>query len=148
MAEKIQSYEKFLPEINALTRPFWESCKNHQLKMQYCTRCTTWIWYPKAWCPNCGKRDSIEWRSLSGNGEIYSFTIIRQVIDNSLAFQQDLPFVIALIELEEGPRIYSNVTGSKPEDISIGDKLSLHFDDVTDQISLPKFHKMQNLVRS
>lgn len=136
-----KSYEKSLPEVSTLTKPFWDYCKKHELRMQYCTRCDSWIWYPKAWCPDCGKRDSIRWRQLSGRGEVYSFTIIRQVIDNSVAFQADLPFAVGLIELEEGPRMYSNVTGVKPEDLKIGDKVSLYFEDATPEISLPKFRK-------
>ena len=135
-AEK--KYEKALPEINNVTKPFWDYCKAHELRMQYCNACEEWIWYPKAWCPSCGKRSGIEWKRLSGNGTLYSFTVIRQVIDNSPAFQAELPFVIGLIELEEGPRIYSNI---KEKEVAIGDSLSIYFDDVTPEISLPKFNK-------
>jgi uncharacterized protein len=134
-------YEKTLPEPTPLTKPFWDYCKKHELRMQYCTKCSEWIWYPKSWCPNCGTRENIEWRRLSGNGTIYSFTVIRQVIDNSPAFQNNLPFVIGLVELSEGPRIYSNVTEVVPDQVSIGDKVALYFDDVTSEISLPKFRK-------
>ncbi len=76
---------------------------------------------------------------MSGNGEVYSFTVIRQVIDNSPAFQAELPFVIGLVELEEGPRIYSNVDN---KDITIGDKVSVYFEDVTSEFSLPKFRRV------
>jgi len=134
-------YDKYLPELNPLTKPFWEYCKKHELRMQYCKNCTEWIWYPKPWCPKCGKRESIEWRKLSGKGIVYSFTVIRQVIDNSSAFQADLPFVIGLIELEEGPRIYSNILGVKLEEVKIEDRVELTFEDVTDEITLPKFRK-------
>lgn len=135
-----KAYEKALPEVSILTKPFWEYCKKHELRMQFCTRCEGWIWYPKAWCPLCGKRDSIEWRRLSGKGQVYSFTVVRQVIDNSPAFQADIPFVIGLIELEEGPRIYSSVS-DKPDEVAIGDRVSVYFEDVTPEISLPKFRK-------
>jgi uncharacterized protein len=133
-----KKYEKALPEINSLTKPFWDYCKAHELRMQYCTSCNEWIWYPKAWCPSCGKRANIEWRKMSGRGMVFSFTVIRQVIDNSPAFQADLPFNIGLIELEEGPRIYSNVSD---KEVQIGDKVVVFFDDVTPEISLPKFRK-------
>lgn len=138
-AEK--KYEKAIPEVNTLTGPFWDSCNKHELRMQFCKMCTEWIWYPKAWCPSCGKRETLEWRRLSGNGTVYSFTVIRQVIDNSPAFQADLPFIIGLIELEEGPRIYLNVAGAKPEEVAIGDKGSVYFEDATPEITLPKFKK-------
>jgi uncharacterized OB-fold protein len=133
------SYDKPLPAVTSLTKPFWDSCSKHQLRMQFCTSCNEWIWYPKALCPSCGKRDSIEWRQLSGKGKVYSFTIIRQVIGNSPAFNKDIPFVVGLIELDEGPRIYSNVTGMKPEEISIDDPVVVYFDDVGLGMALPKF---------
>jgi uncharacterized OB-fold protein len=136
-------YEKFLPEMSSLTKPFWDYCQRHELRMQFCNVCKTWVWYPKAWCPNCGERNTLEWRKLAGRGEVYSFTIVRQVIDNSPAFQKDLPFVIGLIELEEGPRIYSNVSDVKPEDVKIGDKVSAYFEDVTPELSLPKFRRTE-----
>jgi len=133
-----KKYEKVLPEVNPVTKQFWGYCKSHEFRMQFCTSCEEWIWYPKAWCPSCGKRSNIEWRKLSGKGAVYSFTIIRQVIDNSPAFQADLPFIIGLIELEEGPRIYSNVVD---KEVEIGDAVSVFFDDVTAEFSLPKFRK-------
>lgn len=138
---EVKKYEKILPELSTVSKPFWDYCKAHELRMQYCTSCNEWIWYPKAWCPSCGRRNGIEWRKLSGKGSMYSFTVVRQVIDNSPAFQADIPFVIGLIELDEGPRIYSNVTGSKPEDVAINDRVAVYFDDVTPEFSLPKFRK-------
>jgi uncharacterized protein len=110
--------------------------------VQFCTHCSEWIWYPKAWCPNCGKRDGIEWRKISGSGQVYSFAVIRQVIDNSPAFQSEIPFVIGLVELDEGPRIYSNITGVSPENVKIGDKVRVYFEDITPEFALPKFQKI------
>jgi uncharacterized protein len=138
MQSEKPAYEKFLPEPSEVSKPFWDACKAHELKMQFCTGCGSWIWYPRALCPGCGKRDMIEWRKLSGKGTLYSFTVIRQVIDNSPAFQKDIPFVIGLIDLVEGPRIYSNVKG---EDLKIGDSVQVYYDDVTADFSLPKFEK-------
>lgn len=132
-------YEKPLPAVTTLTKPFWDYCAKHELRMQYCKDCSEWIWYPKAWCPSCGKRSGMEWRLISGTGKVYSFTVIRQVVDNSPAFNKDLPFVVGLIELDEGPRIYSNVTGAKPEEVSISDDVTVYFDDVAPGMSLPKF---------
>jgi uncharacterized protein len=137
---KVSSYEKFLPEPSEFSKPFWDYCKRHELRMQFCGECSNWIWYPRASCPNCGSR-KIEWKKLSGRGLVYSFTIIRQVIDNSPAFQKDIPFAIGLIELVEGPRIYSNVSGSE---LKIGDAVEVYFQDVTPEFSLPKFQKAQS----
>jgi uncharacterized OB-fold protein len=112
--------------------------------MQFCSTCKEWIWYPKALCPSCGGRGNIAWRQLSGRGKVYSFTIIRQVIDNSPAFNKEIPFVIGLVELEEGPRIYSNITGLNPEVLAIGDEVEVYFDDVAPEVSLPKFRKLSS----
>jgi uncharacterized protein len=131
-------YDKALPEISTLTQPFWTHCKTHELWMQYCEHCQEWIWYPKAWCPSCGRRDKITWKKLSGKGTVYSYTVIRQVIDNSQAFQADLPFLVALIELEEGPRIYSNIA---TKEVAIDDAVEVYFEDVSPDVSLPKFKK-------
>jgi uncharacterized OB-fold protein len=135
-------YDRPLPEVNSFTAPFWDYCKKHELRMQFCNRCNQWVWYPKALCPKCGRIDKIEWKKLSGKGIVYSFTVIRQVIDNAESFNRDIPFVIGLIELEEGPRIYSNIINVKPDDVSIGDKVEVVFEDVTKEISLPKFKKV------
>src|ERR1700719_1760053 len=107
--------------------------------MQYCTDCNEWVWYPKGWCPSCGHRTSIEWRAMSGHGIVYSFTIIRQVIDNSPNFQSDIPFLIGLVELAEGPRIYGNIID---KEVSIGDLVDVFFDDATQDFSFPKFRKV------
>lgn len=137
-ASESKKYEKALPEVNQITKPFWDGCKLHELRMQFCNSCNEWIWYPKAWCPSCGKRDGIEWKKLSGRGTVYSYTVIRQVIDNSPAFQADIPFLIGLVELDEGPRIYSNIDG---KETTIGETVQVYFDDATPEITLPKFRK-------
>ncbi len=137
---KANTYEKFLPEPSEFSKPFWDYCQKHELRMQFCGECSNWIWYPRASCPSCGTSEKIEWRKLSGKGEVYSFTIIRQVIDNSPAFQKDIPFAIGLVELEEGPRIYSNVKG---DELKIGGKVEVYFEDVTPEFSLPKFRTAQ-----
>jgi uncharacterized OB-fold protein len=138
LTDPVKNYSKSLPQLNSLTQPFWDYCKKHELRMQFCTRCSEWIWYPKAWCPRCGRREEIEWKRLTGYGTIYSFTVIRQVIENSLAFQSEIPFAIGLIETEEGPRMYSNIIANVQE-VAIGKKVSVFFEDVTENISLPKF---------
>jgi len=132
------TYDKPLPEITPLTQPFWEAAKRHELHLQKCKRCRNYQWYPRYLCSHCGSRN-MEWKKVGGKGRVYSFTIIRQVVANSPAFQRDIPFVVALIELNEGPRMYSNIIGCKPEDVRVGMNVEVVFDDVTNDISLPKF---------
>ena len=79
----------------------------------------------------------MEWAEASGRGKLYSWTIFYQVYDP--AFAEDIPYNVGLIELEEGPSFYSNVVECKNEDLYVGMPLEVTFDDVTEEISLPKF---------
>jgi uncharacterized OB-fold protein len=87
---------------------------------------------------HCGNRQ-LEWAKVTGKGTVYSFTVIRQVIGNSPAFQQDIPFVIAEVDLNEGARIFGTLVGVRPEDMRIGMEVQVIFDDVTSEVALPKF---------
>ena len=137
-AQQPSDYQKSLPEITTLTKPFWEAAKRHELVIQRCSKCEAHQWYPRAICTLCGSRD-LKWSNASGKGSIYSFVVIRQVIDNSPAFQSDIPFVLAEVELEESPRLYASMVGCKPEDVRIGMKVEVVFEDATDAVAIPKF---------
>ncbi len=134
----MSSYPKPLPEVTPLTKPFWEASKRGELLLQRCKNCSTYIWYPRHICINCGSRE-LEWVKASGRGKVYSYTIVRQVIGNSPEFSKEIPFVVAEIELDEGVRICSNIVGVKPEDVSIGMPVEVFFEECTPEISLPKF---------
>jgi uncharacterized OB-fold protein len=128
--------------ITVLTREFWESAKKRQLVFQYCSTCNALQAYPKPWCSECGS-EKLSWKELSGKGTVYSYTVPRQVVDNSPAFEERLPFVVAVVQLEEGPRLISNIVGLPPEEIRIGMKVKVCFEDVSPEIALPKFHPLQ-----
>lgn len=138
----MEAYEKSLPAVTTLTQPFWDAAKRHELVLQRCSRCKEYQWYPRGLCIHCGST-ALSWEKVSGQGSVYSFTVIRQVVDNSPAFQKDIPFIVALIELAEGPRIYSDIVGCKPEEVKIGMHVNVIFEDVTENISLPKFQPTQ-----
>ena len=129
---------KALPTITPLTQPFWEAAKDHRLTVQACQECGLHLWYPKPWCTECGSRD-LKWKDVDGKGKVYSFTIIRQVVQNSLAFESDLPFVLAIIELDQGPRFIAPLTGVKLEEVKIGMRVKVTFPDTAGDICLPKF---------
>lgn len=131
-------YAKSLPEISPLTMPFWEAAKRHELIIQKCKSCGEYQFYPRAWCMHCGTRE-LEWVKTSGKGTVYSFVIIRQVVANSPAFQEDIPFVIAEVDLDEGPRVYGNLLDVKPEETQVGMRVRVKFQDATSETSLPKF---------
>ena len=130
------NYNKPLPVINGETQPFWQYCKKHELRMQKCKQCGH-IRYPiSIVCPQCSSIEA-EWVLLGGNGTIYSFAIYR--VAYHPAFKDDVPYVVAIIQLAEGPRMESNIIGCKVEDVKVEMPVTVYFDDVTDQIALPKF---------
>jgi len=130
------TYEKPLPIINEDTAPYWEYCHKHELRMQRCTRCGYIRFPPGFVCPECHSLQA-EWTRLSGMGKVYSFAVFRTAFHPS--YQNDIPYAVAIIQLDEGPRMESNITGCKMEDIQIDMRVEVQFHDVTDEISLPKF---------
>ena len=129
-------FEKPLPNPTVEAQPFWDYCKKHELRMQKCSQCDH-IRYPSSIvCPKCHSMKA-EWVRLSGKGKVFSFTIFQYVYNK--AFSDDIPYVAASIELEEGTRMLSNIIRCKPDDIRIDMPVEVEFEDVTDECTLPKF---------
>jgi uncharacterized OB-fold protein len=131
-----QHTSKFLPSPRPGTMPFWEGCKRHQLLLQQCTKCGTQQFYPRVMCSSCSAR-SPEWVEASGNGTVLSWTIVRHPV--SEAYADDIPYVIALIKLQEGPTMMSQIIDCDPESVRSGMRVEVSFQDWTDEISMPMF---------
>ncbi len=129
-------YNKPLPYVHEENRPFWEGARRHELCLQKCQDCGKFRFYPRSICPHCFSYNT-EWTKVSGKGKIYSFTVAHRAI--LPAFRQDVPYSIAIIELEEGVRMMSNIVECRNEDLSIDMPVEVVFDDVTPEITLPKF---------
>lgn len=129
---------KPLPALTDLTRPFWTAAKNRQLLLQKCRRCATFQFFPKPWCIECGSRD-LDWTEAKPFGTVYSFTVSRTVGMNFPGWAKDLPVLMCLIDLDDGARMYGQVTDCKPEDLRIGMRVSVHFEDISDEAGIPKF---------
>jgi len=128
-------YAKPLPEITEDNRPFWEGCKRHELLLQKCTGCGH-LRYASPTCPECWSMEH-EWVQSSGKGAVYSWIVVHQRY--SRAFENDLPYNVAIVELEEGPRLTTNLVGIRNEDIRPGLPVQVTWDDATDEITLHKF---------
>ena len=94
--------------------PYWEAARRHELALPRCRRCGQRWAPPTARCPACLSED-IEWRPVSGRGQIFSFTVFRRAYHP--AYRERLPYVVAVIELDEGPRLVSNIVGCPPEEV-------------------------------
>lgn len=132
------NYDAPLPVPDPVTRPFWESLKAHAIELQKCGGCGRFVYYPRAVCPAC-LSDDLVWTSVSGRGVVHAFTIPSR--HPNPAFAARLPYVVALVELEEGPRILSNlvVVDPTPAAVKIGMPVEIVYDDVTEEITLPRF---------
>jgi len=129
-------YKKPLPHPTPASRPFWEAAKRHELQIQHCASCGPHIFYPRALCPECLSSD-LQWVKVSDKGTVYSFTIAQAPTHPT--FAEDVPYVIAIVELAEGPHVTTNITGCKPDEVRVGMPVVAAFDDVTPEITLVKF---------
>jgi len=123
-----------VPGVDADTKPFWDFCKQHELRVQKCTACGQLHYPPSAFCPHCSNMTS-EWVKISGKGKVYSFVIVRRKYPG---FDQ-VPYVVSIIETTEGMRMLSNIVGCTPEDVKIDMPVEVTWDDITPEFSLPKF---------
>jgi uncharacterized OB-fold protein len=135
-------YKKPLPNPAhwPASQPFWEAAKRHELVMPRCRRCNKLFFYPRENCPICLESD-IEWQKVSGLGRLHSFTVIHQPAN--AAFQDDVPYVYAMVQLDEGPRMISNLVECAPQDAQVDMRLQAVFDDITPDWTLVKFRPAQ-----
>ena len=132
-------YKKPLPraEDPGLSEPFWDAAKRHELVIPRCTKCNRYFWYPRQECPFCLQRDW-QWEPVSGKGRLHTYTVVRQ--PQNPAFTADVPYAFAIVQLDEGVRIVSNIVGCKiPDDLQVDMPLVATFDDVTSDWTLVKF---------
>ena len=135
MADK-ELYKKPLPRIDEESKGYWEACQRHELYVQKCLACGELRHYPRALCPAC-LSDETQWVRSSGRGTLYTYTVTYQ--NQSPGFREDLPYVLAYVELEEGVRLLTNIVGCDPNELQIGMAVEVSFEDVTAAVSLPKF---------
>lgn len=134
--------ERFFPDgmppplADATTLPWWQAAADHRLVVQCCTACQHTRLPPAPVCPECRSADA-GWKEVSGRGEVYTYTTVHRPI----AAGQELPFVIAVITLEDsgGLRILSNVVGASPDQLDIGMPVELVWEDMSASLAIPRF---------
>lgn len=135
-------YDKPLPVIRHDTKEFWEGCKRHELLIQKCGDCGTYRHPPRPMCHNCNSLNT-EWVKVGGKGIVYSYIVVHggEFWVTPAGFEKDVPYAVVLIELPDAGRVrmVSNILECKPKDIKIGTPVEVVFDDVTKEITLPKF---------
>lgn len=129
-------YEKPLPVVDPESAPYWAALKERRLILKHCRDCGRHHFYPRALCPHCHS-DALEWSDARGTGSIYSYTVARRPAGP--AFKADAPYVVAVVELDEGARMMTNIVTDDVESVRIGQRVAVAFEAVTDEITLPKF---------
>ena len=128
------------PPISDFNKPFWEAAKRHSLELQQCNDCKQ-PWAPSGpVCPKCFS-DCFSWVKMSGRGKIASWVVFHK--EYHPAFAKELPYNVAFVELDEGPRLITNIVGAANKDLRIGMPVEVTFEDVDAQFSLPKFRPMR-----
>jgi uncharacterized OB-fold protein len=123
------------PRPTEISKPFWDGCREHRLLMQKCEDCGNLTFYPVYICPACTSR-KLAWTELSGRGRVHSVTIVHRPA--APAFASATPYTVALIEVDEGPVMMSNIVGPNALKARIDDRVEVVFEDIGD-ITLPRF---------
>jgi uncharacterized OB-fold protein len=124
------------PPISDIARPFWDATREKRLVLQHCRSCDRAVHYPREACPRCLGGD-LEWRPASGRGVVYAFTV-NHVAGNP-ATESRAPYVVALVDLEEGVRMMTNIVGCEPGAVQVGMPVELAWEELSDGRSLPLF---------
>lgn len=129
------------PEVNPWAKPFWEAARENRLIIQKCADCSQHVFYPRMLCPQCFSKN-LQWVEASGRGTIYSYTV---VMNNSPSvFIKDIPYVVALIKLEEGVQMLSNIVECDSEEVRCDMPVEVTFEKLNEDFTLPKFRPMKS----
>jgi uncharacterized OB-fold protein len=116
-----------VPDASPHSAPFWAAARQHRLVLQRCQACGAVQHYPRPWCTTCLSED-LGWIDSPGRGTVYSYTVIRRTAHP--AFAPLVPYVYALVDLDEGPRMTTNVVGCPVDEVAIGMRVRPRFEDV------------------
>ena len=137
MSEAPKKIPRPQPKINAFmeTKPFWDAAKQNKLVIQYCKDTGKAQFFPHPVSMATGRRN-LEWREVSGKGQVYSWTVTNSPWPGH---EDRVPFLCALVELDEGVRMLTNIVECKPEEVKVGMPVEVTFEDATPEISIPVF---------
>lgn len=126
------------PVANADSQPYWAAARERRLVIRKCKACGELHFMPRHLCPVCWS-DRLEWVDAKGTGSVHSFTIVRRASDP--AFAALVPYAVALVDLDEGPRMMANIVGTDALAVKIGDRVQVTFEDRGDGAMLPQFSR-------
>jgi uncharacterized protein len=128
-----------LPTPDNATQEFWSGTHEGRLRIKRCNACRRAHFYPRPFCPYCWSEDVV-WEDASGRGSLYTYSIVYQ---NDLPpFPERVPYVAAVVELEEGPRMMTNVVDCPFDQLRVGMELEVTYRQETEEITLPVFRPL------
>ena len=132
---RVEEWKKPLPDPDATSEVWWRAAAEGRLLFQACPRCGHRQLYPRPLCLECGATP--EWQEASGRGSVHTFTIVRQ--HGAPPFRDELPYVVAVVDLEEGVRVLSNLTDCEPESVHVGMAVEAHAALAAEGVGVPLF---------
>lgn len=127
---------RLVPPPSDLTAPFWDATRGRELLVQWCIRCQRPLFYPRAVCPSC-LGDQLEWRPSTGSGTVYAVTVEHR--PQYPGMQDRAPYAVALVDLDDGIRMMTNVVGCEPDDVAPGMAVQVTWEALPDGRNLPLF---------
>ncbi len=107
---------------------FWLHARQSRLAIPHCPHCGTYEWPPRARCSKCG--GEAEWREVSGRGRIFSYSVVERAVNPDMA--DEVPYAVAIVELDEGVRLLSNIVDCNPDGLSCGQEVAVRFEPTAD----------------
>lgn len=126
------------PAVNADSREFWEAARANRLLIKRCDACAKVFFPPSYLCPRCWS-DKTSWLDSAGKGTVYSYTIMARA--PAPEFAARVPYVVALIDLAEGPRVMANIVGPHALETAVGEQVAVCFEDRSDGWKVPQFQR-------
>ncbi len=136
MADKM--YKLPTPRVGGFSTEFYQFCKDHELRFQRCSGCGAWRHIPRDMCAKCGSFE-FEWARSNGRGKVFSWTTAMQPMMPQ--FAAHIPYSPVIVELDEGVRMVTWLADVKPDELRLGMPVEVVFDDVTPDVTLPKFRR-------
>ncbi|MEM1231898.1 MAG: Zn-ribbon domain-containing OB-fold protein [Pseudomonadota bacterium] len=140
MTESVTEPGRILPRPTAVSEPYWQGCAEGELRLQRCADCGRHQFYPRIFCSHCGGQD-LAWEAVAGTGRIASYTVVRRGVSRAY----EAPYVIALIDLDVGVRLMSQIAVSDPDDqrLNVGAAVTVTFAKWSAEVTVPLFELTQ-----
>ena len=139
LTESQTTADRALPSRTPENARLWDSCVEHAMELQQCNVCSKFWYYPTPICPHCSSLE-FTWAPISGKGTVHSFSWVHRPAPG---FEDQVPYCYALVELEEGPMVATNIVNSAEGEVAIDMPVTIHYLDVDPEITLPLFERVK-----